>query len=659
MKKLLTIIILSAAGCTLSFAQTIDEYWEFTHLFAADDFEDTTHLYYKVQKTRDFYCEREYQSGFFSHSTNTVRHFNHSAETDSTLIWVHQGIFPTECTGGAGFHIYDFHPFDGNPGNAIFAGMYGDGFEPYGYTQVGNIDFYLAPLFEYFEKVFANSHLGRSFFLPRYDKTYEVPLTEDPDTLRIINDYWHEIEYVDSLSNYVKIHDFILLGLSGFKDSLSFYQKGAEIFRSENLGQTEEQLHINFPSGSEFSFDADSLHIYLTSNSNSFQVSDQYGKPGSWSSGALPVNSRFFLTDPDIPGLIILAGTHKIYRSADHAESFELLFEFDRQINGLYKKPGEDILYVMLPDQILKIDSGGIDVIKEAPSKKKMSFTQDAFPYKTGDHFVFRIYQREGNVLTPVEDFKAVVTEEITTPESGKRILFENSSERPLFSELLFDSNNDLRINHGFATDDQFIFKNDQQQYEPWVAESDTDSIPKLGIYREIGRGLYFGEEITNTNIDFFTPEEPDTTARLGDQNFSIRWSDTFGFTSVYQWEENLRYALKGAVINEVVYGDTTLSFTVSNEVTQNIPVKPELHQNYPNPFNPATTISYQIPENMHVSLEIYDLLGRRVALLADGIKPAGFHQVEFDASGYASGVYIYRLRTGDIIESRKMILMK
>jgi len=659
MKKLLSIIILSAAACTLSFGQTIDENWEFTHLFASDDSLGTTHLYYKIQKTREFYCEREYQKGIFTTSENRLRHLNYSAEIDTTLLWVRRNIPPTECTGGGGFHIYDFHPFDGNPENAIFAGMYADGVHPFGYVQVGSRDFYLQVMIGSFDRLFANPHIGDTFFLPEYDRTIEVPLTEDQDTLRVINDYWHEIGYTDSLLNYVNVHEFQLLGLSRFNDSLAFYQKEGDIYRSENLGQTEEQLNINFPTGSEFSFDADSLHIYLTSNSNSFQLSDQYGKPGSWSSGALPVNSRFFLADPYIPGLVILADTNKIYRSTDHAENFELLFEFERQIHGLYKKPGEDILYAILPDQILKIESGEIEVIKETPSKKTMSFTQDTFPYRSGDKFVFRIYQREGNVSTPVEDFKAIVTEEITTPENEKRILFENSSERPLFSELLFDSNNDLRINQGFATNSQFVLKNNQQQYEPWVAISETDSIPLLGIYREIGRGFNFGEEITNTNIDFFTPEEPDTTARLGDQNLSIRWSDTFGFTSVYHWEENLRYVLRGAVINEVVYGDTTLPLSVFNEITQDIPVQPELHQNYPNPFNPTTTISYQIPENKHVSLEIFDLLGRRVALLADGIKPAGFHQVEFDASGYASGLYIYRLRAGDIIKSRQMILMK
>jgi hypothetical protein len=67
------------------------------------------------------------------------------------------------------------------------------------------------------------------------------------------------------------------------------------------------------------------------------------------------------------------------------------------------------------------------------------------------------------------------------------------------------------------------------------------------------------------------------------------------------------------------------------------------LHQNYPNPFNTATVIRYDLPEVAHVKLAVYDLAGRRVALLVDGFRDAGVHRVLFDASGLASGIYFYR----------------
>jgi hypothetical protein len=80
---------------------------------------------------------------------------------------------------------------------------------------------------------------------------------------------------------------------------------------------------------------------------------------------------------------------------------------------------------------------------------------------------------------------------------------------------------------------------------------------------------------------------------------------------------------------------------------------------NYPNPFNPTTTIAYTAPANGYVSLTVYDLMGRMVAQLVDGQMPAGRHTVMFDASGLASGVYVYRLQIGDQTMTQKMLLMK
>ena len=85
----------------------------------------------------------------------------------------------------------------------------------------------------------------------------------------------------------------------------------------------------------------------------------------------------------------------------------------------------------------------------------------------------------------------------------------------------------------------------------------------------------------------------------------------------------------------------------------------PRLQGNYPEPFNPVTTIRYALPEAAHVRLEVFDLTGRRVALLADGERPAGQYAARFDASRLASGVYLYRLRAGATVQTRTMMLLK
>jgi len=83
------------------------------------------------------------------------------------------------------------------------------------------------------------------------------------------------------------------------------------------------------------------------------------------------------------------------------------------------------------------------------------------------------------------------------------------------------------------------------------------------------------------------------------------------------------------------------------------------LSQNYPNPFNPSTTIRYSIPSPDLVRIKIYDILGREVQMLVNELQQAGTYEVQFDASGLASGIYLYRIESGNFLQTRKMILLK
>ena len=84
-----------------------------------------------------------------------------------------------------------------------------------------------------------------------------------------------------------------------------------------------------------------------------------------------------------------------------------------------------------------------------------------------------------------------------------------------------------------------------------------------------------------------------------------------------------------------------------------------ELEQNYPNPFNPATTINYSIPSSGYVSLSVYDILGKEVATIVNEYKNAGSYSTMFDSNGLTSGVYFYRLQTGNFDSIKKFILVK
>jgi hypothetical protein len=79
----------------------------------------------------------------------------------------------------------------------------------------------------------------------------------------------------------------------------------------------------------------------------------------------------------------------------------------------------------------------------------------------------------------------------------------------------------------------------------------------------------------------------------------------------------------------------------------------------YPNPFNPQTTLSYSVPRDTHVRLAVYDVTGRTVAMLSDGWQSAGTHQVRFDGTGFASGIYFVRMETSDFSAMEKLMLLK
>jgi len=91
----------------------------------------------------------------------------------------------------------------------------------------------------------------------------------------------------------------------------------------------------------------------------------------------------------------------------------------------------------------------------------------------------------------------------------------------------------------------------------------------------------------------------------------------------------------------------------------EQVPNEYSLNQNYPNPFNPSTTIEYSVPNNSKVVLEVFDILGQKVTTLVNSYKPAGFYKVEFNSSHLASGIYLYNFRAGNILISKKMLLIK
>jgi hypothetical protein len=124
----------------------------------------------------------------------------------------------------------------------------------------------------------------------------------------------------------------------------------------------------------------------------------------------------------------------------------------------------------------------------------------------------------------------------------------------------------------------------------------------------------------------------------------------------------NQNNRIYAASTSGIFYGEAD-SLVVSVENIK--PVKSFfLSQNYPNPFNPSTKIQYEIPEHVRndsrlVTLKVYDVLGNEIATLVNEVKQPGSYEVEFSGKLLTSGIYFYRLKAGNFVKTKKMILLK
>jgi hypothetical protein len=110
--------------------------------------------------------------------------------------------------------------------------------------------------------------------------------------------------------------------------------------------------------------------------------------------------------------------------------------------------------------------------------------------------------------------------------------------------------------------------------------------------------------------------------------------------------------------LHQIDFNGSSKYYNVSEDIIVNVS-QFTLAQNYPNPFNPATKIKYSIPEDGIVKLKVFNTLGQQVYTLVNQQMKAGTYEVEFNASGFASGVYFYKLETGKLVSIKKLIVLK
>ena len=185
-----------------------------------------------------------------------------------------------------------------------------------------------------------------------------------------------------------------------------------------------------------------------------------------------------------------------------------------------------------------------------------------------------------------------------------------------------------------------------------------------LARIRYVRRYFTMSSSASNTNVDvrlYYTNTESqglitNPSALTIWQRPVNRWTDMGGTSNMYE-----NYVQKNGLTN--LSGPFAMAhgwFAKDDvEAADVVPATVTMEQNYPNPFNPSTVISYSIAKAASVRLVVHDFFGRQVAVLADGVRNAGSHDVVFDASNLPSGSYIYTLESDGVRIQRSMLLMK
>lgn len=211
-----------------------------------------------------------------------------------------------------------------------------------------------------------------------------------------------------------------------------------------------------------------------------------------------------------------------------------------------------------------------------------------------------------------------------------------------------------------------------------------------------LASGVIYSNIKMGYSVDNIHPMTPSNviSEMVGETSMKMSWENEedvdFEYYSVYKGsspdftpsQDNLvlQTEEKWFIDNDIVIGNTyhyviasvddamnhsftpvnTVSITSTGTEQGLIPEDFELSQNFPNPFNPSTILKFGLPEASEVHLVVYDMLGREVAVLVNGKEMnAGYHEVTFNASQLASGVYFYRINAGDFSQIKKMLLMK
>ena len=199
------------------------------------------------------------------------------------------------------------------------------------------------------------------------------------------------------------------------------------------------------------------------------------------------------------------------------------------------------------------------------------------------------------------------------------------------------------------------IIDNEGRSYTLYAVKGEVDlnnyelpPSPPVGMF-DIRFGSGRIAEDINSSIQSIEMSGIEHPVRVKVENMNITLQDESGKEINVELESGEEITIDNIAINKLL--------VLSGEFVS--PIEYALEQNYPNPFNPSTIIKFSVPKEVQVKLSVFNILGEKVKELRNEMMKPGYYEVEFNASTLASGVYLYRIKAGDFIETKKMVLMK
>ena len=450
--------------------------------------------------------------------------------------------------------------------------------------------------------------------------------------------------------------NFDMISVSDFNDNEIFGKdEQGRLIKSFDGGRTsiivdDIPLYANLNFHPRLFYDPDQAHIYRINASNyayNLYTSADNGNSYTWMLKKQYPEPFVFTNDPSQSGTCYLAFYYHLYKSADFAENFAPFYQFNERVMGIYPKPGTEALYVATQYHLYKLEDDTLTTLKEIPPDPGLV---NYYPLEIGNRWVYngfiRIYPE-----TEYYQFIREVAGEAIKPNQKKYFMIEEffagSTSKMTYYERIDSVNARVyRYNEDSVQNGQeYLIEDLRAEAGDSVNSYRFDMSPYTVIYSADTTFYQVGTHYKRYNSEFLMGYTYDLVKEFG----ITRVYNTFDFGSDDR-------TLKGAIINGVLFGDTTVT-GINDEI--NSINSFSLSQNYPNPFNPVTAIRYSIGKPGRVILKVFDVLGKELTTLINEEKPSGNYSVNFDGSKLASGIYYYQMKAGEFYDHQKMYLVE